>query len=115
MRPLHSQCSRIRASEKRPRPRIRQRQAECLHNRSIPGGITITLKRKRTEFFAVGRGDTATINDAGALRYCGRHSRGEIPSRISVHLLGLCGGGDFSCADCPNGLVRDDDAAVPKY
>jgi hypothetical protein len=29
-----------------------------------------------------------------------------------VHLLSLCGGSDFSCANCPNRLVRDDDAAV---
>jgi hypothetical protein len=29
-----------------------------------------------------------------------------------VHLLSLCGCSDFPCANCPNGLVRDDDAAV---
>ena len=68
----------------------------------------------RTELFAVGSGNTAAINDAGAPRYCGRHSRDEILSCVSVHLLSLSGGSNFPCADCPNGLVRDDDAAVLK-
>jgi hypothetical protein len=30
MQPLHSQCSQTRASEKRHRPKTRQRLAECL-------------------------------------------------------------------------------------
>lgn len=66
----------------------------------------------RTEFFAVGSSNTAAINDAGAFRYCGRDSGDEILARVSVHLLSLCGRSDFPCANCPNGLVRDDDAAV---
>ena len=69
-------------------------------------------KAGRTEFFAVGGGNTAAIDDAGAFRYCGRDSGDEILARVSVHLLGLCGRSDFPCANCPNGLVRDDDAAM---
>ena len=110
-RPSHSRCSRIRASEKRRRLRNRQRLAGCLRGHSTPGR-KLSAESGRTELFAVGSGNTAAINDAGALGYCGRHSRGEIASRVSVHLLSLCGGSNFPCANCPNGLVRDDDAAV---
>ena len=111
-RPSHSRCSRIRASEKRPRPRNRQRLPGCLRGHLIPGKLR--AESGRTELFAVGSGNTAAINDAGAFRYRGRHSRGEILSRGSVHLLSLSGCSDFSCPNCPNGLVRDDDAAVLK-
>ena len=111
-RPSHSRCSRIRVSEKRPRLRNRQRLPGCLRGHLIPGKLR--AESGRTELFAVGSGNTAAINDAGAFRYRGRHSRGEILSRGSVHLLSLSGCSDFSCPNCPNGLVRDDDAAVLK-
>lgn len=67
---------------------------------------------ERTEFLAVGSGDTTAIDDTGVLPHLGRHGRGEILSRVSVYLLSLCGRSDLSGSDCPNGLVRNDDAAV---
>ena len=73
---------------------------------------SITLKSERTEFLAVGSGNATAIDDTGVPPHCGRHSRGEILSRVSVYLLSLCGRSDLSGSDCPNGLVRNDDAAV---
>ena len=108
--PLRSRCSRIRVSEKRRRLRNRQRLAGCLHGHSTPGG-KLRAESGRTEFFAVGSSNTAAINNAAAFRYCGRDSGDKVLARVSVHLLSLCGRSDFPCANCPNGLVRDDDAA----
>ena len=67
---------------------------------------------EHTEFFAVGSGNATAIDDTGVLRHCGRHSRGKILSRVSVYFLSLCSCSDLSGSDCPNGLVRNDDAAV---
>jgi hypothetical protein len=106
-----SRCSRILASEKRRRPRSRQRPAGCLYGNSTPGGIH-SSESERTEFFAIGSGNATAVDDAGVLRYCGRHGRGEILSGVSMHFLSLSGGSDFPSSDCPNRLVRDDDAAV---
>jgi len=106
-----SRCSRILASEKRRRPRSRQRPPGCLHGNSTPGGIH-SAESERTEFFAIGSGNTTAVDDAGVLRYCGRHSRGDILSCVSMYFLSLCGGSDFPSSDRPNRLVRDDDAAV---
>ena len=106
-----SRCSRILASEKRRQPRSRQRPAGCLYGNSTPVGKN-SAGSERTEFFAVGSGNTTAIDDAGVLRYCGRYSRGEILSCVGMYFLSLCGGSDFPSSDCPNRLVRDDDAAV---
>ena len=58
---------------------------------SVPVGSCMA-KRERTELFAIGGSGAASIDDAGVLPNGRGHSKSEIPSRISVDFLNLCGG-----------------------
>ena len=58
---------------------------------SVPAGSCIA-EREHTELFAIDGSDTASIDDAGVLPHGRGHGRSEIPSRISVDFLNLCGG-----------------------
>ena len=80
------------------------------NDHSVPAGYC-RAERERTELFAIGGSDAASIDDASVLPHGRRHGRSEIPSRVSVDFLSLCGSSNSSGADSPNRLVRDDDAA----
>jgi len=69
-------------------------------------------EKKLTQLLAIRCVDTSAVQNLDIVRDSRRDSRRKVGPHISMCFLSLTSSGNFSCADGPHGLVRDDDLAV---